>query len=114
MPDDSELEGVLAALRREFAAGLPTRLAALRLAHGTLRRDASAEALRAFHLPAHALAGTAGAYDAHELEPHVMRLLTLARGWVTAGAAPGAEWEAAARELDLLEAGIARYRDRVG
>ena len=113
MTSDSELEATLAALRREFAGGLPERLAALRLALDALRRNSTRDALRAFHLPAHTLSGTAGSYDAHELTPHVARLAVLGRRWLDAGAAPPVELDEAARELDRLETAIERFRQRV-
>ena len=113
MTSDSELEATLAALRREFATGLPERLATLRLALDGLRRSTTRDTLHAFHLPAHALSGTAGSYDAHELTPHVARLAKLGRRWLDAGAAPAAEIDEAARELDKLETAIARFRRRV-
>ncbi len=111
---DSSLEQAVAALRREFAAGLPERVAALRLALDGLRRGVTRDTLQAFFLPTHALNGTAGSYDAHELVPHVARLATLGRRWRGAGAVPPpAELEEAARELDALETAIARFRQRV-
>jgi HPt (histidine-containing phosphotransfer) domain-containing protein len=114
MPEDSGLEDTLAALRREFGATLPTRLADLRQALGGLRQGVGAAAIQAFFLPAHSLQGTAGSYEAHELVPHVARLATLARRWLDAGAAPAVELDGADTELDALEAAIERYRERVG
>jgi chemotaxis protein histidine kinase CheA len=116
MPEDAGggLENALAALRREFGATLPTRLADLRQALGGLRQAVSAAAIQAFFLPAHSLQGTAGSYEAHELVPHVARLNTLAKRWRDAGAASADELVAAVAELDALEAAIERYRQRVG
>ena len=113
MTKDPELEAAVGALRREFAAGLPERLAALRLALDGLRRSVTRDTLQAFQLPTHALNGTAGSYDAHELVPHVARLATLGRRWLEAGAAPPAELDEAARELNKLGAAIERFRQRV-
>jgi hypothetical protein len=112
MAKDS-LEETVAALRREFAAGLPERLAALQLALDGLRRGVTRDTIQAFHLPTHALTGTAGSYDAHELVPHVARLATLGRRWRDAGAASPAELDEAARELDRLKSAIERFRQRV-
>jgi HPt (histidine-containing phosphotransfer) domain-containing protein len=105
MAKDSSQEEALTALRREFADALPARLEALRVA---LNR----EDLRAFHLAAHALAGTAGSYEAHELVPHAARLSTLARRWIDAGTAPASDLDEASRELDALDAATERFRRR--
>ena len=112
MAKDSSQEKALTALRREFADGLPARLEALRAALNRLKEVVTPERLRAFHLPAHALAGTAGSYEAHELVPHVARLSTVARHWIDAGAATGNELDEASRELDALDAATARFRRR--
>jgi len=106
-------EQAIALLRREFADTLPARLDVLRAALSRLRQGTAGEDLRAFHIPAHALQGTAGSYEAHELVPHAARLSTLARGWITAGGAPGSELEEASRELDALGVAIERFRRRV-
>ncbi|HEY7192630.1 MAG TPA: Hpt domain-containing protein [Gemmatimonadales bacterium] len=113
MPKDSSLEDALAALRREFADTLPARLDVLRAALNRLRQGVTPDGLKAFHLPAHALQGTAGSYEAHELVPHAARLSKLARRWIDAGAAPGTELEEAARELDALEKAMERFRRRL-
>ena len=113
MAKDSELEQAVAALRREFAAALPERLEALRAALNTLKSEVTRETLHAFHFPAHALQGTAGAYEAEELVPHVACLATLARRWLNSGVVPDAERDAASRELDALGVAIEHYRRRV-
>ena len=114
MPGDFNLEDALAALRREFAATLPTRLAALRLALGGLRHNASPEAIQAFYLPAHSLQGTAGSYEADELVPHVAQLAILGRRWRNSGVASSTELDSAVQMLDALESAIERYRQRLG
>ena|SRR6266545_7809711 len=113
MAKDFRLEEAVAALRREFADGLPARLEVLRAALDALGGGVTPERLRAFHLPAHALQGTAASYEAHELVPAVARLATLGRRWVEAGAAPGVELAEATRELAGLQAAVERYRERV-
>lgn len=114
MAKEFDLEEALVALRREFAGTLPGRLAAMRDALDRLTRAPSVEALQAFYLPTHALQGTAGSYDAHELVPHTSRLATLGRSWRDGGAAPAAEVDEATHELAALEAAMERYRVRVG
>lgn len=115
MAKDSSQEEALTALRREFAEALPARLEVLRAALIRLREGITPEDLRAFHLPAHALQGTAGSYEAHELVPHAQRLSTLARRWIDAGAAPppNSELDEASRELDALDAATERFRRRI-
>jgi len=108
-----EYEQAVAALRREFADALPARVGALRAALDRLREAVTREDLRAFHLPAHALEGTAGAYDAHELVPHATHLALLARAWIAAGRAPSTELEEASHALDALDVAIQRFRRRV-
>lgn len=118
MAKDSSQEEALTALRREFADALPARLEVLRVALNRLREGegegegVTREDLRAFHLPAHALAGTAGSYEARELVPHAARLSTLARRWIDAGTAPASELDEASRELDALDAATERFRRR--
>jgi HPt (histidine-containing phosphotransfer) domain-containing protein len=113
MAKDFELEQAVAALRREFAAALPARLDALRAALEGLRQGATGEALQALHLVAHALHGTAGAYDARELVPHATRLAMLARTWVNSGVAPDGERDEAARELNALALAVEQYQRRI-
>ncbi|HEV2671828.1 MAG TPA: hypothetical protein VGU74_12085 [Gemmatimonadales bacterium] len=113
MAKDFELEQAVAALRREFAAALPARLDALRTALDGVRQRTTREALQAFHLVAHALHGTAAAYEAHELVPHVSRLATLARAWLTVGLATAGERDEAARELQAMAQAIEQYQQRV-
>jgi hypothetical protein len=110
---DEEQERAILLLRREFADTLPTRLDAMRTALSRLRQGITPEGLKAFHLPAHALQGTAGSYEAHELVPHAARLSTLARRWIDAGAAPTPELEEAAQELEALEGAMKRFRGRL-
>jgi HPt (histidine-containing phosphotransfer) domain-containing protein len=112
MAKDSSQEEALTALRREFADALPARLEVLRVALNRLRERVTRDDLRAFHLPAHALAGTAGSYEARELVPHAARLSTLARRWIDAGTAPASELDEASRELDALDAATERFRRR--
>jgi len=112
MAKDSSQEEALTALRREFADALPARLEVLRVALNRLREGVTRERLRAFHLPAHALAGTAGSYEARELVPHAARLSTLARRWIDAGTATASELDEASRELDALDAATERFRRR--
>jgi HPt (histidine-containing phosphotransfer) domain-containing protein len=112
MAKDSSQEEAITALRREFADTLPTRLEVLRTALNRLRDEITPEGVRAFHLPAHALHGTAGSFEAHELVPHAARLAMLARRWIDAGAVPGTELEEASQELDALHAATARFRHR--
>lgn len=72
---------VLRQLRREFAAGLPARLAQLRQALDELERGASAEAATQLRLAAHSLVGTAATFGATELTPHAEHLESLGRHW---------------------------------
>lgn len=110
---DAPQEQVLALLRREFADTLPARLDLLRAALNRLRQGITPGDLRAFHLPAHALQGTAGSYEAHELVPHAARLSTMARGWIDAGGAPATELEEASQELEALSEAMERFRRRL-
>ena len=109
-----DYERAVAALRREFAAGLEERLTRLRAALGRLEHDDTPEARQAFHLPAHSLKGTAAAYQADELVSHAARLTIMGRRWLDMGATPAAERAEAAVELAALEAAIVRYRQRTG
>ena len=85
---------VLAQLRRDFAAGLPARLAQLRQALDELERGAAADAAAKLRLAAHSLVGTAATFGATELTPHAERLESLGRQWQ----------QTAVRETELAEA----------
>ena len=85
---------LLAELRREFAAGLPARLAQLRQALDELEGGASADAATKLRLTAHSLVGTAATFGATELTPHAEHLESLGRRWQ----------EHAARATELREA----------
>jgi HPt (histidine-containing phosphotransfer) domain-containing protein len=113
MAKDSDLEQAIAALRREFAAALPARLGVLRVAFDALSASPERDALQSFHIVAHSLHGTAGAYEATELVQPASRLATFARAWATAGIAPTAEREQARRELESLASAIEQYRRRI-
>ncbi len=99
-------------MRREFAEGLTARVAALRGALERLSQDATPDALHAFHLPAHALQGTAASFGADELAAPAAELAALGRRWREGGARPS-ELEAAAAALRRLAAAAERYQGRV-
>lgn len=111
-PSDHERE--LAAVRREFAQGLDARLAKLRDALDRLTRDPTRDAVQGFHMPAHALKGTAASFGADELVAPAAELAALGRRWLEAGAPPPDEVHAATAVLERLAAAIVQYRTRVG
>ena len=111
-PTDHERE--VAAVRREFIDGLTARVAALRAALERLSREPTRDAAQAFHVPAHALKGTAASFGADELVPPATELAALARRWVDDGAAPPVEQRAAASALERLAVAVERYRARAG
>ena len=105
---------VLAELANEFAAGLPARTAVMREAVDEVARGRSAEAAHRLRLTAHALAGTASAFGAAELVPHVERLESLGKEWQERnGAATKASIAVAKRALELLSAHLDTVIDRL-
>lgn len=72
---------VLAELEREFAAGLPGRVALMRAALDDIETGASVEGATRLRLTAHSLVGTAATFGATELTPHAERLESLGQQW---------------------------------
>jgi HPt (histidine-containing phosphotransfer) domain-containing protein len=93
---------VLVALRREFAAGLPARIAILREALDELERGASTNAAQRLRLTAHSLAGTSATLGATELTPHAERLESLGRDWQENGGRSPRDLAEARRALEQL------------
>ncbi len=112
-PGAPDREAAVAALRREFAAGLPDRLAILRDALATLARGDDAAARDALHRGAHSLKGTAAAYGAAAVAACARTLEDRGRRWNEAGGAPPDERTAAAVELDALERAARAYHASV-
>lgn len=101
---------VLAQLRRDFAAGLPARLAQLRQALDELERAPSADAATALRLAAHSLVGTAATFGATQLTPHAEHLESLGRQWQQNGVGQGDVRAARATLAELTEAAAATAR----
>jgi chemotaxis protein histidine kinase CheA len=102
---------VLAALQRDFAAGLPARLAHLREALDELETGASPEAATKLRLTAHSLVGTAATFGATELTPHAEHLESLGK-LLQERAAKATELEAARRSLERLRRAAAAAAER--
>lgn len=82
---------VLAELRREFAAGLPARIAVMNEAVEELARHQPGDAAQRLRLGAHSLCGTAATFGATELTLHAERLEALGKAWQDGGDAPDRE-----------------------
>ena len=105
---------VLQELANEFAAGLPARAAVMSEAVEEIAQQRSPEAALRLRLTAHALAGTASAFGATELVPHVERLESLGKEWVERnGAATKASVIVARRALEQLTASLEAVIDRL-
>ncbi|HZI40344.1 MAG TPA: Hpt domain-containing protein [Gemmatimonadaceae bacterium] len=105
---------VLAELANEFAAGLSARLAVIREAIEESARQRSVDAARRLRLTAHALAGTASAFDAMELVPHAERLESLGKEWQERnGASTKAGVTVARRALEVLDLHIGGVIERL-
>ena len=105
---------VLAELANEFAAGLSARVALMREAVEDVARQRSFDAAQRLRLTAHALAGTASAFDAMELVPHAERLESLGKEWQERnGAATKASVVVARRALESLTASIEAVTERL-
>ena len=105
---------VLAELANEFAAGLSARLAVIREAIEEIARQRSVDAAHRLRLTAHALAGTASAFDAMELVPHAERLESLGKEWQERnGASTKAGVTVARRALEVLDLHIGGVIERL-
>jgi len=105
---------VLAELANEFAAGLAARLAVIREAIEEIARQRSVDAAHRLRLTAHALAGTASAFDAMELVPHAERLESLGKEWQERnGASTKAGVTVARRALEVLDLHIGGVIERL-
>jgi HPt (histidine-containing phosphotransfer) domain-containing protein len=105
---------VLAELANEFAAGLPARAAVMQEAIDEISLQPSAEAAQRLRLTAHALAGTAGAFDAADLIPHAERLESLGKAWQeNDGVALKASVADARRALERLTSSIRSVVERL-
>jgi chemotaxis protein histidine kinase CheA len=102
--------GAFEALYRQFAEGLPARVAVMREALDALSVAASVEAATRLYMAAHALRGTAEVYGALALVPHAALLETWSEARRGDGRADPAAVAEARRELDLLAAAVAATR----
>jgi HPt (histidine-containing phosphotransfer) domain-containing protein len=105
---------VLQELANEFAAGLPARAAVIGEAIEEIAQRRSLEAAQRVRLTAHSLAGTASAFGASELVPHVERLESLGKEWMERnGAATKASVVVARRALEMLSESIEGVTERL-
>jgi HPt (histidine-containing phosphotransfer) domain-containing protein len=105
---------VLQELANEFAAGLDARAAVMREAIDEIGRERSVDAAQRLRLTAHALAGTASAFGASELVPHVERLESLGKEWQERNGVATKSGIAVARSaLDRLVASIEDVTERL-
>ena len=105
---------VLAELANEFAAGLAARVAVMREAVEEISKGRSIQAAQRVRLAAHALAGTASAFDATELVAHAERLESLGKEWQERnGASTKAAVTVARRALEVLESHMAEVIERL-
>lgn len=117
MPDalePSDFERAVAAIRREFAAGLPHRADAIARALEGLRATFTRPLAEDFHRSAHTLKGTAAEFEAFEIAGHAAALADIGRRWLEAGAVQPGEAAAAETQLELLRAAIAQWVAQVG
>lgn len=100
----------MAAVRREFAAGLGERLGSMRQALTVLAGGYDPGMGELFYLKAHALKGTAAAFGAAEVAGHAARLADLGRRWMERRQVAPEESDEAGTELDRLGAAMERYQ----
>ena len=100
----------LAEVRAEFAAGLNTRIDAMRGALERLRTDFSTQDAERLYRAAHSLTGTAGSFGAEALGHVAGDLESLARGWLARGGSLPEEWRVAAAAMRELDAAAREYR----
>lgn len=113
MTDQTELEAAIAQIRLEFSAGLPERLRVMRDALASLSTGYDSGAAETFFLQVHSLKGTAGAFEASQLEVHAQVLLELGRRWRGEESVSVEELQQAEEELDLLAKAVEQYKKSV-
>ncbi len=100
-----------AEVRREFAAGLGARVAALRNALGALKTGFDPDAAARLHLLAHTAAGTAISFEAERMARLAQELEEMTAGWRAQGTCTPEQWRAAAALVDQVEDATREYVD---
>lgn len=116
-PDVDAPEGPserVAALRRDFAADLGTRMRRMRDALDDLGEGFTREAAERLYHPAHSLKGTAASFGAGELSERAGTVARLARDWLDGDGFGVDGPEEAARRMEALDRAVERFRERVG
>jgi len=116
MPDSSpedraDYADAVAAVRREFDAGLPGRMETLESILEVLSRGFDPAAAETFYHQSHSLKGTAGSFGALDLVPPATSLSEIGRSWAETGAVSAAEVLRAQGELEKLRAAVIAYLD---
>lgn len=107
--DQTDFDEAIAQIRLEFCDSLPARLQAMRKARETLSAGYQQSLAETFFLQAHSLKGTAGAFEASELEAHATVLADIARGWPNGKSVSDEEIARAGEELELLAEAVERF-----
>ncbi len=107
--DQTDFDEAIAQIRLEFGGSLPARLDAMRTALEKLSAGFEQASAETFFLQAHSLKGTAGAFEASELEQHAMVLADIGKGWRSGESISADGIESAGKELKLLAQAVERY-----
>ena len=113
MNDQSDFEDAIAEIRLEFSASLPGRLRVMREAREVLSVGYDQASAETFFLQAHSLKGTAGAFEAKELEAHASVIADIARAWRNSQSIGDGDVARAGEELERLAQAVERYRQEV-
>ena len=81
----------------------------MRTALATLSAGFEQASAETFFLQAHSLKGTAGAFEASELEKHAIVLADIGRGWWSGESISDDGIESAGKELKLLAQAVERF-----
>ena len=98
---------------REFSEGLPARIGILRETLLVLAAGYEHAAAERFHLPAHALHGTAASVGADAVAGSARLLADFGKRWRAERLVLDDEQRAAAEALEQLERAVSEFRRRV-
>ncbi len=106
----SDHNDVILRVTREFAEGLPARLAVLREALLELADGYDPAAAERFYLQAHALHGTGASFGADAVAARAAQLAALGKRWRTERQVPAGGRSEATAALEQLEAAANEFR----
>ena len=109
----SDYDDIILRVTREFAAGLPERLAVLREALVELANGYDPGSAERFYLQAHALHGTGASFGASVVAASARQLADRGKRWRAEQRVPAGEHREAAAALEQLDNAAKEFRESV-